>query len=138
MFYEQFQSLCRQKGVSESEVAKALGFSTATPWKWSLGTIPRNNTLKKLAAYFDVSPEYFFGNGNDKGNQITDSHASGNIGTVTMTKNGPAPSQQGTGASSLEMEFWNVFNNSLDFQGKAAVMLKATEERKRMEQENGN
>lgn len=106
MFYDRFKRLCFEKGVSEMKAATDIGLSTSTTWKWRTGATPRFETLKKLAAYFDVSPEYFLENGNDKGNQITDSQiASGNIGTVIMTKNGPAPSQQGTGASSLSDSF---------------------------------
>lgn len=87
MFYDRFKRLCLEKGVSEMKAATDIGLSTSTTWKWRTGATPRFETLKKLAAYFDVSPEYFLENGNDEGNQITDSQiASGNIGTVTMTK----------------------------------------------------
>lgn len=58
MFYENFSNLCHAKGVSANAVAKALSLSSATVTKWKKGSVPNNKTLKLLADYFGVTPEY--------------------------------------------------------------------------------
>lgn len=58
MFWNNFVSLCNEKGVSPNGVCAQLGFSNATATKWKSGSVPRGATLRKLADYFGVTPEY--------------------------------------------------------------------------------
>jgi transcriptional regulator with XRE-family HTH domain len=58
MFWEKFVSLCIEKGISPNGACAELGLSNATATKWKNGSIPRNNTLKKVADYFGVSVAY--------------------------------------------------------------------------------
>lgn len=56
MFYDQFVDLCDQKGVSPTFAALDIGLSKATPTKWKKEqSIPKGETLKKVAAYFGVT-----------------------------------------------------------------------------------
>lgn len=56
MFYDQFVDLCDQKGVSPTFAALEIGLSKATPTKWKKErSIPKGETLKKVAAYFGVT-----------------------------------------------------------------------------------
>lgn len=60
-FYDKFSELCKQHGVSPSSVAKAIGLTTANPTYWKRGSIPKGDTLQKLADYFGVSVDFLLG-----------------------------------------------------------------------------
>lgn len=68
MFYERFLALCRQHGVSQTTAVTEAGLSKTAYIRWRDGYAPTAKNLKKLAAYFGVSPEYFF----DKAVPISD------------------------------------------------------------------
>lgn len=52
---ENIKKLILEKGVTQTELAKALGVNESTVGKWLLGkAIPRMNTIEKLADYFNV------------------------------------------------------------------------------------
>jgi len=57
MFYHNLQELCRRKQITITYMAKELGFSTGMPTAWKKGTIPKSDTLKKIADYFKVSTD---------------------------------------------------------------------------------
>lgn len=59
MFWEKFVSLCNQKGVSPTRVCQDLSFGNSLAVKWKKGASPRNSTIRVLAEYFGVAPEYF-------------------------------------------------------------------------------
>ena len=61
MFWKRFNELCLENGASPNGVCKELGFSNATATHWKQGSSPSNNTLKKIADYFNVSVEYLLG-----------------------------------------------------------------------------
>lgn len=44
-----------------NELVKILDLSSGSPTAWKNGTIPRNATLVKLAAYFGVSVDFLAG-----------------------------------------------------------------------------
>ena len=56
MFYSNFKKLCLKKGLSEMIVAQECGISKASVATWRKGTQPRNETIKKIADYFQVEP----------------------------------------------------------------------------------
>lgn len=59
MGYDTFDRLCRMKGVTAYQVAKATGVSTSTLSSWKKGRyVPKGEKLKSLADYFGVSSEY--------------------------------------------------------------------------------
>ena len=59
--YTIFKELCDQKGVTPYRVAKDTGIGRSTFTDWKKGRTPRVDKLKKLADYFGVSVEVFFG-----------------------------------------------------------------------------
>lgn len=61
MFWDNFVTLCNQKGKSPNGVCAELGFSANTATKWKQGSIPRDTTLRKIADYFGVSVSYLVG-----------------------------------------------------------------------------
>lgn len=57
MFWENFFNLCAKKGMSPNAAAKELKIASGTVSEWKKGRIPANPTLKKLADYFEVTPQ---------------------------------------------------------------------------------
>ena len=55
MFWENYLSLCSQKGTSPNAVAAELGKSSGSVTAWKGGTVPRETTLKQIADYFSVT-----------------------------------------------------------------------------------
>lgn len=53
------EDLCKERGITISRLEKECGIGNATIKRWD-ESIPRSDTLKKVANYFDVSIEYFF------------------------------------------------------------------------------
>lgn len=58
MYYENFQKLCKEKGIKPSTVSKETGISTATLTSWKQGKYtPKQDKLQKIADFFGVSLE---------------------------------------------------------------------------------
>lgn len=55
MFWDNFERLCREKGMKPTPAAAEIGFPSASVVKWRKGTIPRGTTLQKIADYFGVT-----------------------------------------------------------------------------------
>lgn len=58
-FSEKIDEHCRQRGIARSKMCDDIGISRSLPLSWDQGTTPRNSTIKKIAAYFNVAPEFF-------------------------------------------------------------------------------
>lgn len=58
MFYDKYLELCELKGESPSAVARKLDLSATAVTKWSRGAVPRQATIRKISAYFDVPADY--------------------------------------------------------------------------------
>ncbi|MBO5248844.1 MAG: helix-turn-helix transcriptional regulator, partial [Clostridia bacterium] len=61
MFWNNFLSLCNQRGTSPTSVVTELGISIGSVTHWKNGKIPHNTTLMKLADYFNVTIEQLTG-----------------------------------------------------------------------------
>ena len=57
MFYENLLELCRRQNIAPSVVAKDLGFSSSMPTAWKRGSIPKSDTLQKIADYFNTTTD---------------------------------------------------------------------------------
>lgn len=55
MFWDNFVSLCTQRGTSPNAVAAELKKSSGSVTAWKNGAVPRETTLKKIADYFEIS-----------------------------------------------------------------------------------
>lgn len=55
MFWESFVELCSQRKKTPSQVVKELDIAAGSVTKWKNGSVPRGETLRKLAWYFGVS-----------------------------------------------------------------------------------
>ena|GEM_PF-766662 len=62
VFYDIFESLCRQKGVSPNKACIEMGLSRSISAKWkSTKTNPSADVLPKIADYFEVPVDYLLG-----------------------------------------------------------------------------
>jgi transcriptional regulator with XRE-family HTH domain len=61
VFWEIYDSLCKEAEISSAKVLTSLGISTSMTTNWKKGAIPNGETLCKLADYFDVSIDYLLG-----------------------------------------------------------------------------
>lgn len=70
MFEDKIKQLRLDKGVTQSNIAKAIGVSPDIIGNYEQGTRePRNNIMwQKLAAYFGVSVDYLIDKNTDCGN----------------------------------------------------------------------
>lgn len=57
MFYENLLKLCESIKKSPNAIAKELGFSNSAVTYWKRGSIPKSDTVQKLADYFGVSTD---------------------------------------------------------------------------------
>lgn len=58
-FYDTFLRLCKEKGEKPSAVVTKIGLSTPNATYWKRGSIPKYETIKKIAEYFSVPVETF-------------------------------------------------------------------------------
>lgn len=57
--YKIFQDLCARKNVRPADVSRATGIATSTFTSWKQGVYePKPDKMKKIAEYFEVTPEY--------------------------------------------------------------------------------
>lgn len=77
MFWNNFEALCAEKGVSYNAAAADVGVkSSGTVTGWKNGAKPRGPVLKRLADYFDVTVEELTGE-NEQKEKPTPSEGSG-------------------------------------------------------------
>lgn len=61
MFFDRYKQLCEEIGKSMSAVAIEIGFSKTAVTHWRQGFKPNQETLLKIANYFNVSTDYLLG-----------------------------------------------------------------------------
>ncbi|HWS31012.1 MAG TPA: helix-turn-helix transcriptional regulator [Clostridia bacterium] len=59
MFFDKYQVLCKNAGISDTTAAEAMGFQRSTVTGWKKGKKPKNATIKIVAEYFGVQVDYF-------------------------------------------------------------------------------
>ncbi len=60
-FFSRYEALCRGRKETPNSVARQLGVSSGSVTAWKRGAAPRNETLSKIADYFEVSTDYLLG-----------------------------------------------------------------------------
>ena len=58
MFFDNFEKLCVQRGVSVYKACTEIGLNRSAVAKWKKGAVPNGTTLNKLSEYFGVSVEH--------------------------------------------------------------------------------
>lgn len=62
--YDKFEYLLRKHGLTAATVSKETGIAQSTLTEWKKGKYtPKTDKIKKIAEYFDVQPDYFYGEG---------------------------------------------------------------------------
>jgi transcriptional regulator with XRE-family HTH domain len=64
VFFDNFYSACKQKNTTPNGVAKILGISSGSVTSWKNGTLPKSETLNKIAEHLEVSTDYLLGKEN--------------------------------------------------------------------------
>ncbi len=65
IFFDRYSELCKEANSSPNAIAKLLSISSGSVTAWKNGTLPRTETIKRIADYFHVSADYLLGNVND-------------------------------------------------------------------------
>lgn len=58
MFFNRFQSLCAERGISVYKACTEIGLNRSAVAKWKAGGSPNGTTAAKLAEYFGVTTDY--------------------------------------------------------------------------------
>lgn len=58
MFFNRFQSLCAERGISVYKACTEIGLNRSAVAKWKAGGRPNGTTAAKLAEYFGVTTDY--------------------------------------------------------------------------------
>lgn len=62
VFSERFSTLVNESGQTQRQIAKGIGVALGMVSEWKMGNkTPRADSVKKIAEYFNVSPEWLFG-----------------------------------------------------------------------------
>lgn len=134
LLYENILSLCKQRGISITRLSVDIGVGNSAPTKWKRGSIPRMDTLEKIADYFGVSVSFLlsshdspdtFKMGNVSGSSAVAQGVSGQ--TINVSSGGSVSSG---GNSELEEELIRIFR-TLDLRGQTAVMTCLYEQEER-------
>ena len=63
MYYERFETLCKERNVTPADVSRGTGIATATLTNWKKGRYtPKATKLQQIADFFGVSLTYFTSN----------------------------------------------------------------------------
>ncbi|MBR4780199.1 MAG: helix-turn-helix transcriptional regulator [Lachnospiraceae bacterium] len=66
VFASNLQTLRKQKGVTQEQLASFLGVSPQAVSKWENGSYPEGDLLPKISEYFEVSISYLYGQETEK------------------------------------------------------------------------
>ncbi len=67
MFFDKFQTLCSQRGVSVYRACTDIGLNRSAVAKWKAGGKPNGTTAARLAEYFGVTTDYLLCDGEEPG-----------------------------------------------------------------------
>lgn len=71
VFWERFCELCKDKGITPTQMVKEVGIAAGSVTKWKNGSIPHGNTRKKIADYFAISERDLFEGSEQKEKPVT-------------------------------------------------------------------
>lgn len=131
MFYEQVKALCDARNIKITGLARSLHLSPSAPNNWKEGSLPKAETIMKIAEYFDVTTDYLLYGNDQPHNKVENVDHSAvsqqNSGNLNINL-------EGSDLQGLEADLIRVFR-SLDLKGKAAVLTTASDEEARMNQQ---
>lgn len=137
MLYEQVKKLCNEKDIKITALARRLNLSPSAPNNWKEGSLPKVETIMKIAEYFGVTTDYLlYGETKNAGNSAS------NISNAVVTQDvssGYISISNGAGAdknpspelSETMAELMRIFQ-TLDLRGRNSVLHAAYAEEERM------
>lgn len=58
MFFDRFEALCKQRGISKQKACLDCGLSRTAWNKWRAGAVPNGDAVQSLSDYFGVTTDY--------------------------------------------------------------------------------
>ena len=113
MFYENVQELCRQHKTNITRMAKEIGLSNAAAASWKKGSVPKLDTVRKIADHFGVSWESLL----DHSATVTASNGS----IVVNGNNNTSSACAGDRLTEMESEMLRIFR-MMDMRRKNLAM----------------
>ena len=93
MFYDNVKDLCALNRTNITQLAKDLGLSTSMPTKWKNGSVPKSDTVQKIADHFGVTTDMLLAKSEPTstiGNVSGSAVLQGNTGHKITVHNGAA------------------------------------------------
>lgn len=72
MFFDRYQTLCSEKGVSVYKACEDIGLNRSAVAKWKKGNQPNGTTAAKFAAYFGVTTDFLLCDTPEPQRNVTD------------------------------------------------------------------
>lgn len=72
MFYDKFIELCKKEGITPSKAVTDMGMNRSIATFWKAGTVPKMDTLSKMAQYFGVSVDFLVDAETEKAPALTE------------------------------------------------------------------
>ena len=130
MFYEQVKALCDAKNIKITGLARSLHLSPSAPNNWKEGSLPKAETIMKIAEYFDVTTDFLlYGNNRTANNTVI---SASNSAIVQGVSGGNVSVSNVPGLQDNEAELLRIFR-SLDIKGQTALLMFAYEEEEKMD-----
>lgn len=117
MFYDQLEHLCKQNNLTVTTFLKKMNLSPSKGTAWKGGSIPKYDTLKLIADYFNVSISYLFEE--EPNSKVISTIQGDNNGSNTVGYN--IKQQSLKEPDSISKEMLDKFRN-LEFNDKVKVM----------------
>ena len=121
MFYDNVNNLCKQRQISITRMSEEIGLSNAAATSWRKGSVPKLDTVRKIANYFGVPMESLLSD--NSGHTITASEHSfilqNNYGNNTVAQGDLRT--VGEQFSDMELELLRIFRN-LDLRKKNSAL----------------
>lgn len=124
MFYDTVKELCDEKPIKITSLARKLQLSPSAPNNWKEGSLPKVETVMKIAEFFDVTTDYLLYGKQSAPNSIGDvtssAIAQGNNGSHVSISNG----NQSSNLQEFEIELLRIFRG-LDMRNRMKMIQAA-------------
>ena len=115
MFYENVRDLCAIHRTNITQLAKDLGLSTSMPTKWKNGSVPKSDTVQKIAEHFGVTTDALLASAGT-------SNTIGNVhGSTVLQGNRAGRISVSSDLKKEKKELLRIYR-ALDFRGRIALM----------------
>lgn len=82
MFWDRLKSLCDERNIAPTVLARKIGLSANAASKWKKGALPESKTLRLIADFFNVSVDYLIGKTDERKAVAANIDINSNINTM--------------------------------------------------------